>query len=278
LAFGNINGSFTPYNIIMNKSLDSKGVQRLLKSLESDPRLQAPDDATILSDEQYPIAFDAAILRLKDPISVTSTVSILGWNRNNRDQHVSAHDRDRLIKQQDTVRTTLLLTPTTDNPMDEISFQHWKHRVTNICLDAAQVALQGMDDTTSLKYLFQPSATSMSTIRRADTRNIQGLVLYHPIILDSPWAVPISIEGKILNLIGERDPLLLTRAYPDLSQVWDHYEYDRLYEASIVALRSITTLQESIKILLQRIYKFTSHTFHVLLRDLIPEAKTGKFH
>jgi hypothetical protein len=70
---------------------------------------------------------------------------------------VSAHDRDRLIKQQDTVRTTLLLTPTTDNPMDEISFQHWKHRVTNICLDAAQVALQGMDDTTSLKYLFQPN-------------------------------------------------------------------------------------------------------------------------
>ena len=109
----------------MNKSLDSKGAQRLLKSLESDPRLQAPDDATILSDEQYPIAFDAAILRLKDPISVTSTVAILGWNRDNKDQHVSAHDRDRLIKQQDTVRTTLLLTPTTDNPMDEISFQHW---------------------------------------------------------------------------------------------------------------------------------------------------------
>jgi hypothetical protein len=46
----------------MNKLLDSKQAQRLLKSLESDPRLQAPDDATILSDEQYPIAFDAAIL------------------------------------------------------------------------------------------------------------------------------------------------------------------------------------------------------------------------
>jgi hypothetical protein len=65
----------------MNKSLDSKSAQRLLKSLESDPRLQAPDDVTILSDEQYPVAFDAAILRLKDPISVTSTVAILNWNR-----------------------------------------------------------------------------------------------------------------------------------------------------------------------------------------------------
>ena len=31
----------------MSKLLDSKQAQRLLKSLESDPRLQAPDDATI---------------------------------------------------------------------------------------------------------------------------------------------------------------------------------------------------------------------------------------
>ena len=262
----------------MNKQMDSKQAQRLLKSLESDPRLQAPDDATILSDEQYPVAFDAAILRLKDPISVTSTVTILGWNRDSRDQHLSAQDRDRLIKQQDTVRSTLLLTPTTDNPMDEISFQHWKHRITNICLDAAQVALQTVDDNTSLKYLFQPSATSTSTVRRADTRNIQGLVLYHPIILDSPWTGPPNIENKILELIRERDPLLLARAYPDLSQVWDNYEYDRLYEASMVAMRTITTLQESIKVLLQRIYKFTSHTFHVLLREIIPEAKAGKSH
>ncbi len=57
--------------------MNSKQAQRLLKSLEADPRLQAPDDATILSDEQYPITFDAVILRLKDPISVTSTVAIL---------------------------------------------------------------------------------------------------------------------------------------------------------------------------------------------------------
>ncbi len=70
----------------------------------------------------------------------------------------------------------------------------------------------------------------------------------------------------------------MARAYPDLSQVWDNYEYDRLYEASMVALRTIITLQESIKVLLQRIYKFTSHTLHVLLREMIPEAKVGKSH
>jgi hypothetical protein len=46
----------------------------------------------------------------------------------------------------------------------------------------------------------------------------------------------------------------------------------------MAAMRSITTLQEAIKVLLQRVYKFTSHTFHVLLRDIIPDAKAGKFH
>ena len=73
----------------------------------------------------------------------------------------------------------------------------------------------------------------------ADTRNIQGLVLYHPIIVDSPWKAPVNVENKILDLIRERDPLLIARAYPDLSQVWDHYEYDRLYEASMVAIYAI---------------------------------------
>ncbi len=94
----------------MNKLLDSKQAQRLLKSLKSDPRLQAPDDATILSDEKYPIAFDATILRLKDPISVTSTVAVLGWNRESKDHHLGAQDRERLIKQQDARHRAVYIT------------------------------------------------------------------------------------------------------------------------------------------------------------------------
>ncbi len=91
--------------------------------------------------------------------------------------------------------------------------------------------------------------------------------------MDSSWAAPLNIENNILDLIGKRDPLLLTRAYPDLIQIWDHYEYDRLYEANMVAIRTINTLQESIKLLLQRIRKFTSPTFHVLLREIVPDGR-----
>ncbi len=62
------------------KSFTTKSVEKLLQSLNTDPRLQALDDTTILSDEQYPMAFDALITRLKDPIALTTTVDTLNYN------------------------------------------------------------------------------------------------------------------------------------------------------------------------------------------------------
>ena len=49
------------------KSFTTKSVEKLLQSLytHTDPRLQALDDTTILSEEQYPMAFDALITRIK---------------------------------------------------------------------------------------------------------------------------------------------------------------------------------------------------------------------
>ena len=62
------------------KSFTTKSVEKLLQSLNTDPRLQALDDATILSEEQYPMAFDALITRLKEPITLTTTVDTLNYN------------------------------------------------------------------------------------------------------------------------------------------------------------------------------------------------------
>ena len=53
------------------KSFTTKSVEKLLQNLNTDPRLQALDDTTILSEEQYPMAFDALITRIKDPITLT---------------------------------------------------------------------------------------------------------------------------------------------------------------------------------------------------------------
>ena len=48
------------------KLVTTKNVEKLLQSLNNDPRLQALDDSTILSEEQYPVAFDALIMRIKE--------------------------------------------------------------------------------------------------------------------------------------------------------------------------------------------------------------------
>ena len=62
------------------KLVTTKTVEKLLQSLNNDPRLQALDDTTILSEEQYPVAFDALIMRIKDAITLTTTVDTLNYN------------------------------------------------------------------------------------------------------------------------------------------------------------------------------------------------------
>ena len=56
------------------KLITTKAVEKLLQSLNNDPRLQTLDDTTILSEEQYPVAFDALIMRIKDSITLTTTI------------------------------------------------------------------------------------------------------------------------------------------------------------------------------------------------------------
>ena len=64
------------------KSFTTKSVEKLLQNLNTDPRLQALDDTTILSEEQYPMAFDALITWIKYPITLTtaSTVDTLNYD------------------------------------------------------------------------------------------------------------------------------------------------------------------------------------------------------
>jgi hypothetical protein len=64
------------------KKFTTKSIEKLLLSLNNDPRLQSLDDTTILSEEQYPIAFDALIMGIKYPITLTmhTTVDTLNYD------------------------------------------------------------------------------------------------------------------------------------------------------------------------------------------------------
>jgi hypothetical protein len=137
-------------------------------------RLQALDDTTILSEEQYPTAFDALIMRIKDPITLTTTVDTLNYDdASTQAQSIPSSMRTQLNEKQVKLRDLLQLNPTIDNPLDELTYSHWIHRITNICLDAAQMALMAVDTSPSMNYLFAPSTTSDNTVRREVTKEMQ---------------------------------------------------------------------------------------------------------
>ena len=231
------------------KTFTSKSVEKLLQNLNNDPRLQALDDTTILSEEQYPISFDALIMRIKEPITLTTTVDTLNYDDASTQAHsIPSNMRTQLREKQVKLRELLQLNPTIDDPMDELTYAHWIHRVTNICLDAAQMALMAVDTSPGMNYLFAPSTTANNTVRRGDKRNVEGQLLYHTLILNHPWELPVDYRDQVLDLMAEKDPYLITRSQPD-----PHYEFDNWgeeYFSSVrqKALQSIQTTKSSIVI------------------------------
>ena len=73
--------------------------------------------------------------------------------------------------------------------------------------------------------------------------------------------------------MAEKDPYLFTRSQPDPNYQYNEWGEEYISTDRQKALQSIQTTKASIVVLLKRIHKFTSHTFHVLIRELIPGAK-----
>ena len=256
---------------MMNTDITSKSAHKLLQQLESDPQLQSIEDTTILNDEQYPVAFESSIVNLKEMIPLTSAVTILRWQDGKDGKQLTQDQLQRMrVQRQKTIRN-LCLNPTVDNPWDQIKFKFWKDRITNICLGASQSALQTFEDSTNLKYLFSASEKSQTSVHRADQRNVQGLILFNPIILDSPWEQSINQDQDILKLLEEKAPLIMARATSTTPAGSAHE-----LQLQQTAQQTVESMKSSLKLLLARIQKFTSHTFHVFLRDLIPGARNGR--
>ncbi len=115
----------------------------------------------------------------------------------------------------------------------------------------------------SLKYLFQPDTNEDNKAKRHDTKsNVQGLLLYHPILLNSPWQAPEDLDNQIGLLLSTTEPILW----------WAKADSEDVYTMD-TAWKQLETLKQSIKNILERVYTITSHSFHVLLKDLIPHAR-----
>ena len=242
--------------------MTAKQMRTLLQSISTDPQLKQSKDSILLAEDQYPEHLDTMFNKLSVPTTLQNTMILLQWNRNLCDSSYDAALKSTSITNQDYLRQTYQLIPTADNPWDMNTFRRWKYFVTNLCLSAVQDAMKAGDYGTSLKYLSQPDTNDGANAGRHNTKsNVQGLLLYHPILLNSPWQAPEDLDAKIGLLLSTTEPILMANATSE-----DPYTMDK-------ARKYLDTLKLSIKSILERVYTITSHSFHVLLRDLIPHAR-----
>ena len=85
--------------------------------------------------------------------------------------------------------------------------------------------------------------------------------MYHPLLVNDPWQAPDDLDRRIDDLLAETKTLLVQRSY----NPWDQYDANK-------ARAQLSEIKNAINLSLTRIYKYTSNSFHVLLRYLIPRA------
>ena len=252
----------------MASSLDAKQMRQLLQSISTDPQLRQSKDSILLAEDQYPDALDAIFTKLKTPTTLQNSINLLQWDRK-ATGGFDAELKHTTIISQNSMRAKYQLTPTRDNPWDTYTFRQWKYFVTNICLSAVQDALRNGDNSkTGMQHLFAPDKSDKAAVGHHSTKNnVQGMLLYHPILLQSPWQAPDDINKRIVKLLETSEPTLVARSKATNSTT--NYDKDN-------AIKQLESLAHSIKQSLLRIYDLASHSFHVLLLELIPLARFDK--
>ena len=254
----------------MAELINAKKMRQLLQSISTDPQLKQSKDSILLAEDQYPESLDAIFTRLTTPTTLQNTINLLKWNRKSGGSSYDAELKAITIKNQDYMRTTYQFTPTAESPWDTYTFRQWKYFVTNLCLSAVQEALQAGDRDKGMKHLFTPDRSDESKGASHNTRNnVQGMLLYHPILLNSPWQAPDDVDTQIEELLEVSEPTLVARS----KRTDGHTSYDQDN-----AIKALDVLKTSIKKSLLRVYTMASQSFHVLLRELIPRARADQSH
>ena len=255
----------------MAEALNAKQMRQLLQSISTDPQLKQSKDSILLAEDQYPESLDTIFSRLTIPTTLQNTISLLKWNRKSGGTNYDAELKAITINSQDYIRTTYQFTPTSESPWDTYTFRQWKYFVTNLCLSAVQEALKsGADNSKGMQHLFIPDRSDQAKGAVHNTRNnVQGMLLYHPILLKSPWQAPDDLDEQIEDMLEVNEPTIVARS----KKTDVHTSYDK--DNAIKALDVLTT---SIKQSLLRIYTMSSQCFHVLLRELIPRARADQSH
>ncbi len=117
----------------MVSTMTAKQMRLLLQSISADPQMKQSQDSILLAEDQYPDNLDAIFTKLSVPSTLQNTMTLLQWNRKSCDStYDDAVLKSTSITNQDYLRKTYQLIPTSDNPWDMNTFRRWKYFVTNL--------------------------------------------------------------------------------------------------------------------------------------------------
>jgi hypothetical protein len=134
-------------------------------------------------------------------------------------------------------------------------------------LSVIRLALK--EDTSSdvNKLLFATGDHNNVTVTSGDKRNLAGLLICHPLSLNSPFEEPPQMVDLLDDLLMERHPHTVAQSNGNYGE----YEADKAYI-------KLSTLKKEAILSLRNIYKAASHTFHVYLLDLLQRVRTSDSH
>jgi hypothetical protein len=134
-------------------------------------------------------------------------------------------------------------------------------------LNSIRLALKDDAKSDVNKLLFSTGDHNNVTVSSGDKRNISGLLIFHPILLNSPFVEPAGIDQLLDDLLLERHPYTVSQANDNSRS----YEADKAYV-------KIATLKAAALLALRNVYQVASHTFHVHLWDLLHGAWENGSH
>jgi hypothetical protein len=115
----------------------------------------------------------------------------------------------------------------------------------------------------------------------AGRKNIKGLQICHEVILTSPWEEPANVDRPMRNLVEHEKPDMVKDAESgtnvgliESDPTCDHAMLTQQCQKKIKG--ELVAFETKVKKLLQGSYKVDSHTFHVFLWDLFPQARDNK--
>jgi hypothetical protein len=97
-------------------ALSNKQALELIKGISLSPALQKSKDSILLAEDQYPDHLGSIFGKSDKVNDLSRTISPLKWNRKTERGSLEKTVYDKMVAAQDSLRSTMRLIPTTDNP------------------------------------------------------------------------------------------------------------------------------------------------------------------